>query len=886
MADILDMIQQASTPTNRSAGLAGVLLDGTFWYWGSEVNSRSIIKRASTAAARRLQLWLALIVAIFCFFVFGANAVLVLGQATWSSALLTEPRLGLFWPFAGVLALLFAWYSRRRAAREARLLPRSTATQPPTLTSVPSPAAVSVSRNIADTAEPVVFDVLERAYALAERSKHAEVGALHIFATALNTRPIQVLLARLGVPLANLEDPLRRKLGAQPAGTTAFGVQTNQIIATAFLSALTAHRRHLSALELFAAAVEHEPFLQDLFDSKDINQDEFANAVAWIRVNEELRARIEAFHQAAVFKPTGNMNRAMTAVATPFLDAVSEDLTRAAVRGQTGVLIDREQEMTQLMRAIEGGGQSVVLVGQPGVGRGAIVEGIADLMVEERVPKILQDKRLLRLSVPHIVSAQGGSGAEERFLYALQQVAAAGNVILVIEDIHELVGDSGVNLASILSSELSRGYTFVIATTTPEAYTQVVERSVLGPSLMRIDVAEPDRNTAIQMVESKVGLVEGQHKVIFTYQAVAAAVDLSSRYLHDSVLPNKAIELVREVALMVAKRGQSPAWVAKEDVAALIAERTKIPVTNVTQAESEKLLNLEQHLHQRVIGQEQAVTAIAAALRRARTQLRSGARPIANFLFLGPTGVGKTELAKATAQIYFGDEHSMIRFDMSEYQDAASLARLIGGNGQVGLLTEAVRRNPFSLVLLDELEKANPDILNLFLQVMDDGRLSDGQGRTIDFTNIILIATSNAGTQFIQDEVAKGSDLASIKNALLEQELRTVYRPEFLNRFDDVIVFTPLTPEDMIDIAYLSIDKVIGRLADKGIHLTVTDAAIQELAAAGYDPKYGARPLRRTIQDRVENPLAEFLLKGNVGRRDSIVLDVAGQFSIHKAEEL
>jgi ATP-dependent Clp protease ATP-binding subunit ClpA len=384
------------------------------------------------------------------------------------------------------------------------------------------------------------------------------------------------------------------------------------------------------------------------------------------------------------------------------------------------------------------------------------------------------------------------------------------------------------------------------------------------------------------------GAIEHKQSVIFTYQAVAACVDLALRYMHDGVLPEKAIEVAREVALEVSKRPKVDGigWVKKEDVASLVSARTNIPINDVAKDEGQKLLQLEQRLHERVIGQEAAITAVASALRRARTELRSTNRPIANFLFLGPTGVGKTELAKATAEVFFGNEAAMVRFDMSEYQDQASVGRLIGGNGQAGLLTEAIRRAPFSLLLLDELEKAHPEILNLFLQVMDDGRLTDGLGRTIDFTNVILIATSNAGTQYIQDEVANGSSLEIIKTGLMDNELRKNYRPEFLNRFDDVIVFAPLTKDDVVAIAYLLIGKIVERLQAKGLTFTVTDAAIHELSEAGFDPKFGARPLRRVMQERVENAIAEKLLAGGVGRRDSLVYDVGGKLEVHKAEQL
>lgn len=539
------------------------------------------------------------------------------------------------------------------------------------------------------------------------------------------------------------------------------------------------------------------------------------------------------------------------------------------------------------MRAIEGGNKSVVLVGPHGVGKNAMISGIAQLMVEEKVPKILQDKRLVSLSIPHIVSAQGGSGAEERLLFALQEIGHSGNIVTVIENIDQVVGGSGggVDLSAVLSSELEKGYTFVIATTTPQGYTGLVERSVLGQRLEKIGVDEPQRNDAIQVLESKIGGIENKNKVIFTYPSVAALIDLSARYMHDSYLPEKAIVLAQEVANAVSKRGE---WsrVEPEDVATIISEKTKIPVTQVGQEEGKKLLNLEERMHERIIGQEEAVKAVASALRRARVELRSKDRPIANFLFLGPTGVGKTELAKTTAEVYFGSENNMLRFDMSEYQDKASVYRLIGASGEGGLLTEAVRQNPFALLLLDELEKAHPDILNLFLQVMDDGRLTDGAGRTIDFTNVILISTSNAGTQYIQDEVAAGTELTVIREYLMNTELKQVYRPEFLNRFDGVMVFKPLSPEDVVAIAYLLINKVAQRLEAKGIAFRASDEAVHELAKKGYDPKFGARPLRRVIQDTVDNAIADQLLQGNVGRRDTLVLAEGGVITVEKAAEL
>ncbi|MEK9130844.1 MAG: AAA family ATPase, partial [Patescibacteria group bacterium] len=384
-------------------------------------------------------------------------------------------------------------------------------------------------------------------------------------------------------------------------------------------------------------------------------------------------------------------------------------------------------------------------------------------------------------------------------------------------------------------------------------------------------------------LEAKLGPIEYKHKVIFTYEAVSKIVSLTNRYMHDRYLPEKAIEVAQEVALAAARKKGPNARVIGEDVAAIITEKTKITVTELGGDETEKLLHMEERLHGRVIGQDEAVKAISAALRRARTGLRSQNRPIANFLFLGPTGVGKTELAKTVAEVYFGREESMLRFDMSEYQEQRSIERLIGEVGQGGLLTEAVRQNPFSLLLLDELEKANPDILNLFLQVMDDGRLTDGAGRTIDFTNVILIATSNAGSQYLQQAIAAGTSMEEIKEQMLETELKSVYRPEFLNRFDGVIIFKPLTTDDVAQIAYLLIGKVAERLKVKGINFKASDAAVYELAQKGFDPKFGARPLRRVIQEEVDNAIAGVLLRGEVGRRDTLTLEVGGKITVEKA---
>lgn len=873
-------------PDEGPAMRSGVLIDGVFWYLAEEISEASLARDAARRRLHRMVIACAVLGVVFGIGAFVLGLFVTYGADVLSLAAWRTPTIGMAGLWFALFCGAFVYYCRVAERLEHAIMP--TVQGMPELTVLPSMDMAERTSNIGALLDDDARATLTGALRLAAQGGHADVTGLHIFSVSATTSPVTVLLARLGLGFDAIKDAIGRRLATLPQGETVFGGPGEDLVARAFLLTIADRRGAIGSLALFEAACMVDEFLLDLFQSKGIAKDELTNAIAWMRINAELADRYKGFRGAAALKPTGNMDRAYTAIATPFLDSVSEDLTRLAVYGRTSMLIGRDREVQDMLRAIEGGNASVVLVGEAGVGKGAIIEGIAERMVEERIPGVMQDKRLLRLSVPHIVSAQGGKGAEERFLYALQDVGRTGNVILVIENIHELVGTGGaIDLSSILAGELEKGYTIVIGTTTAEGY-RAVEKSPLRARLAKVAVEEPDRNLALQILESKVGVLEGKHRVIFTYAAVAALVDLSMRYMHDANLPQKAIDLASQVALDVGKRsvGGKLVWVTKEDVARLVGAKTGVPTTEVTQEEGERLLHIEERMHGRVIGQEHAVKAIASALRRARVELRSAGRPIANFLFLGPTGVGKTELAKTTADVFFGSETNMLRFDMSEYQDQSSVNRLIGGNGQAGLLTEAVRKQPFALVLLDELEKAHPDILNVFLQVMDDGRLTDGTGRTVDFTNVILIATSNAGTQYIQDAVARAEAMDAIKNQLLENELRTVYRPEFLNRFDDVIVFTPLAQEDVVAIAYLMLAKVTAQLKEKGILFTITDDAVHELAVKGFDPKFGARPLRRVIQEQVENAIAEFLLKGEVSRRDTLVMNAGGVITVEKAAAL
>jgi ATP-dependent Clp protease ATP-binding subunit ClpC len=722
---------------------------------------------------------------------------------------------------------------------------------------------------------------LDFAFDLANASSHAAVDEVHLFTGLSTTQPISTLFMRLGLTEEKFTGPLQRHFSTYARGQTEISPTLNKIFAEAFSKALKGNRATLSAIEIFQATFESSDFLKELFYALDIEENELLSAIDWVRINEQLYERYQNYRRSAAFKPTSNMNRAYTSIATPFLNKLSTDLTAEAVSGHLPMLIDREKEMNELLRAVEGGGRSVMLVGSVGVGKMAIINGLAERMVEENVPKILQDKRLLQLSVPQITAS---GNAQEKLLIALREAGASGNIILVIDGLDQMLSINP-SLGTVLVSELEKRYTFIIATSSIQGFRNL-EQSAIPSQFSVIRLEEANKEQTVRVLQSRISGIENQYKVVFTWEALSACVDLSSRYLHDQYQPEKSIILAQEVALQVGRAQDGWQFVTKKHVADLISEKTSVPVYDADSAEKQTLINLEELIHARVIGQDHAVKAVSSALRRARTQLRSNNRPIANFLFLGPTGVGKTELAKATSEVFFGQEEAMMRFDMSEYQEQSSLTRLIGDNGQGGLLTEAVRKQPYGLLLLDELEKAHPDLLNLFLQVMDDGRLTDGAGRTVDFTNIVLIATSNAGTQYIQDATSRGDDLNSIKTYLMENELRGIYRPEFLNRFDEVIVFTPLTQNDVVAIAYLLIDSAKHRLEAKGITLKVSDPLIHQLAEKGYDPKFGARPLRRVIQDEVDNRLADILLREQIGRRDSILLDIDGQVKIEKANNL
>lgn len=753
----------------------------------------------------------------------------------------------------------------------------------------------NVSRAYSDDSRMVIED----AYLLASKLRQPEVTIIHLFRVLLKVKEIQNLFIRLNIDAKKLVELIDRRLIGQETkeftGHSQLATALEEVLILAFIDAYNKGQQSVDVLNLISFCYERDERLAEVLYELEIDSDKIVNAVEWFRVNRRLLAGLEDYRRLALLKPGTGMNRAYTAIATPTLDHFSHDLTVQSKYQGTDICVGRQKELASIFEALLGGHNGILLVGPNGVGKSTIIKGLASLMVEEKVPSFLRDKRLVELDVSRLVSGAEASVSQERLLTAISEVNRAGNVILYIDNIENLIGISAgsqesLDLSEVLAEAISRQQIICLATATTENYARYIENRALGTLLTTVGIGEPEFNEAIQILESKVGFLESKYDIYIVYSALEQAVKMSARYLHDKFLPLKAINLLEKAALIAAKNFQNDptkGFCSQEEVALAIGELTGIPASKVTIDESQKLLNLETEIHKRLIGQEEAVKAVASSLRRARVQLKEGRRPIASFLFLGPTGVGKTELAKAVSQVYFGDEDYLVRIDMSEYQHPDSVRKMIGDvDGTLGYLTEAVRKKPFSLILLDEIEKAHPDILNLFLQLFDDGRLTDGQGRTISFTESIIIATSNIGALYIQEQIRAQTKLNIIKQELIDNQLNKHMRPELINRFDGIIVFKPLSEENVLAITTLMLKKIKKSLSEKGINLKADKDGVTILAKEGYDPKFGARPLRRLLQDKIEDSIANKILSGELKRRDTVVINSQASVTIEKAAAL
>ena len=578
---------------------------------------------------------------------------------------------------------------------------------------------------------------------------------------------------------------------------------------------------------------------------------------------------------------------------TRVLDQYSRDLTLTAGGGGTDPVVGREREISRVIQILSRRTKNnPVLVGEPGVGKTAVAEALARRVARGEVPDTLKNRRIVTLDLASMLAGTKYRGDfEDRVKCIIKEVQRAGDVIVFIDELHTIVGagsaEGAIDAANILKPALGRGEIQVIGATTPEEYRKHIEKdAALERRFQPVNVPEPDGECCERMLLALRGSLEAHHGLRITDEAVSAAIRLSTRYICDRYLPDKAIDLLDEAASRVRVEGSpSRTQVEDSDVAEVVSAWTGVPASAITEPESERLLRLEEALHRRVVGQDEAVSAVARAIRRGRVGLADPRRPLGSFLFLGPTGVGKTELCRALAEAVYGDEEALIRLDMSEYMEKHAVSKLIGsppgyvGYGEGGQLTERVRRRPWSVVLFDEIEKAHEDVYNLLLQIMEDGRLTDSEGRRADFRSTIVVMTSNVGAKAITENrpalgfsgAARDGD-GAVREAVMA-ELRQTFRPEFLNRVDDAIVFRRLTPADVRRIARGLTDAVRERMRALGVQLEVTDAALDLLAERGFDPTYGARPLRRCICTQLEDPAAEALLSGRTGPGDRLIAD-------------
>ncbi len=601
------------------------------------------------------------------------------------------------------------------------------------------------------------------------------------------------------------------------------------------------------------------------------------------------------------------------------------NLTEKARAGKLDPIIGRDREVERTLQILARRTKNnPILLGEPGVGKTAIAEGIAQRLIQEDVPDFLKDKQVISLELGSLLAGTRLRGEfEERIKSIISEVRQAGNIILFIDEVHTIVGTGALggslDAANMFKPALARGELQCIGATTLSEYRQHIEKdAALERRFQPVKVGEPTPEEALEIIQGLRKVYEDFHKIKFTEKALEAAVSLSDRYIADRFLPDKAIDLIDEAGSRahlrhsLAAKAQSDSLINPqslipvvdvEEIAEIVAAWTNIPVMQLTESETESLVNLEGHLHKRIIGQSEAVKSVANAVRRARVGLQSAKRPIASFIFAGPTGVGKTELAKALATYMFGSQEAIIRLDMSEFMESHTISKLIGsppgfvGYGEGGQLTEAVRRRPYSVILLDEIEKAHPDIFNLFLQVLDDGRLTDAQGRVINFQNTLIIMTSNLGSKVIEKGAAGlGFDMSNaseegdynrLKMRVMD-EFKQYFRPEFLNRLDEVIVFKQLNHDEVSQIADLLLDEVSRQIKEqREISLKVTPAFRTLVVNEGYNPTYGARPLRRAIAARLEDSLAEAILRGQLKDHAFILVDVdsQGQVIISDQEE-
>ena len=781
---------------------------------------------------------------------------------------------------------------------------------------------------------------LNAAIEYAENLGHTYIGSEHLLLGLLSSEgsvAYTALTAR-NITVDNVETAVRNSVGIGTPTVLSpndFTPRSKNIIETAVTIARSLGHGYVGTEHLLIAILRDSScYAMDILDAMNVSAADVA---------EEITKSVNVSQNDASPKSKA---QSKGKTETPTLDQFGRDLTAIARQGKIDPVIGRQKEIERVIQILcRRTKNNPCLIGEPGVGKTAIAEGLALKIASGEVPEILKDKRIVALDLTGMVAGTKYRGDfEERIKSAIDEVSKAGNIILFIDEVHTLIGagaaEGAVDAANILKPALARGEMQVIGATTIEEYRKNIEKdSALERRFQSVLVGEPSREEAVEILKGIRDKYEAHHKVKITDEAIEAAVKMSSRYIGDRFLPDKAIDLIDEAASKVRLRAYTPpedireleekikrineekasavnsqnfeqaaalrdeekevkahlenakeSWkkqnsetngvVTPDEIAAIVSEWTHIPVVQLTEEESQRLLHMEEELHRRIVGQDQAVSAVAKAIRRGRVGLKDPNRPTGSFIFLGPTGVGKTELCKTLAATLFGDESAMIRLDMSEFMEKHTVSKLVGsppgyvGYDEGGQLTEKVRRKPYSVVLFDEIEKAHPDVFNMLLQILDDGVLTDSQGRKVDFKNCIIIMTSNVGAKLITNAGSaalgfKGEEgngtmsQSDIKDAVMG-ELKKCFRPEFLNRVDDIIVFEQLNKDDIKEIARRMLKTLKNRVHDMGIELDFDDSAIEKISDEGFDPVYGARPLRRAIQSQIEDKLSEEMLDGHI----------------------
>lgn len=800
---------------------------------------------------------------------------------------------------------------------------------------------------------------LNAAVKAAEDLGHTYIGSEHILLGLLSdtSTVAGAVLAAHNITYADIEEELKRSIGVgvptelQPDD---FTPRSKNILETSVAFARQMGQQLVGTEHvLLAIAREGSCSATLLLSRAGVSMQDIVNDVSKALMGGTANAGTDN-------KDGGKENESM-------LSQFGRDLTKLAKDGKIDPVIGRQKEIERVIQILSRRTKNnPCLIGEPGVGKTAIAEGLALKIVSGEVPELLKDKKIYSLDLTGMVAGTKYRGDfEERIKKVIDEVKNAKDVILFIDEVHTLIGagsaEGAADAANILKPSLARGELQIIGATTIEEYRKHIEKdAALERRFQPVMVDEPSQEEAIEILKGIKDKYEAHHKVKITDEAIESAVKLSTRYIGDRYLPDKAIDLIDEAASRVRLRsytapsdlkeledkkksveaeklsavnaqeferaaalrdeerkldkeikdkkenwhdmaGKSHDEVTPADIADIVSSWTGVPVTQLSTEESDRLLHMEDELHRRIVGQDEAVEAVSRAIRRGRVGLKDPKKPIGSFIFLGPTGVGKTELCKALAAAMFGDENAMIRLDMSEYMEKHTVSRLIGsppgyvGYDEGGQLTEKVRRKPYSVVLFDEIEKAHPDVFNMLLQILDDGVLTDGQGRRVDFKNCIIIMTSNVGAKLISQKqkafgfAAGAKELEQnekeIKDAVMG-ELRNTFRPEFLNRVDDIIVFQRLTKENIKEIASRLLAVLQKRVEDMGIEVTFSDEAVSKIADAGFDDVYGARPLKRAIQSRIEDALSEEMLKGNVKKGGKYICNVKNdKFVFDKAEE-